>query len=279
MKKPFYLFNFQILMPENKKLPLIIAHRGDSAAAPENTLAAFRQAIEAGADGIEFDVRLAKGGVPVVFHDSNLQRMAKKKRRVSDFTSAELQSVDVGAWFNSVNSKKADAKFSGESIPTLAALLEFLRGYKKRIYVELKGKSEEMPALVEAVAKLLKQSDLLPNVILKSFKLQAVAQARKMLPEVCTAALFAPKIVSLLHKKSRLIECAREVGANELSLHYSLATKKTVAAAAAQNMPVTIWTADHPAWIKRSLERGIYAVITNNPGRLIARRDEILRKD
>lgn len=266
-------------MPKNENLPLIIAHRGASAIAPENTLAAFRLAIEAGADGIEFDVRLAKDGVPVVFHDSNLQRMTKKRERASDFTSAELQRVDVGAWFNSVHSKKADAKFSGETIPTLAKLLEFLRGYQGRVYVELKGRNDEISPLVEAVVKSLRQSDLLPNVVLKSFKLQAVALTRKLLPEVCAAALFAPKIVSILHKKSRLIERAREVGANELSLHYSLATKKIVAAAAGQNMPVTIWTADHPAWIKRSLERGIYAIITNNPARLIARRDEILHKD
>lgn len=265
-------------MPKNETLPLIIAHRGASAAAPENTLAAFQKAIEAGADGIEFDVVLAKDGVPVVFHDSDLQRMAKIKERTTSFTSAELQNVDVGAWFNSVHPQKADAKFSGETIPTLAKLLNFLRGYQGRIYVELKGGNEESPALVEATAKLLKQSGLLLNVVLKSFKLPAVAHARKILPEICTAALFAPKIVSIMRKKSRLIEMAKEVGADELSLHYSLATAKMVAAANEQNMPVTIWTADHPAWIKRALERGIRAVITNNPARLIAKRDEFLRQ-
>lgn len=266
-------------MPKNETLPLIVAHRGASAAAPENTLAAFQKAIEAGADGIEFDVRLAKDGAPVVFHDSDLQRMAKRKERVSSFTSAELRNIDVGAWFNSVHSKQADANFSGETIPTLAELLEFLRGYQGRVYVELKGENDELSALVEATAKLLKQSELLPNIILKSFKLPAVAQARKILPEIRTAALFAPKIVSIMRKKSRLIERAKEVGADELSLHYSLATQKMVAAAKEQNMPVTIWTADQPAWIKRALERGIYAVITNNPARLIAKRDETARHE
>ena len=266
-------------MPKNETLPLIIAHRGASALAPENTPAAFQKAIEAGADGIEFDVVLAKDGVPVIFHDLNLQRMAKKKDRTSGFTSAELQTIDVGAWFNIAHPNKADAKFSGETIPTLAKMLKFLSGYQGRVYVELKGRNEELPALVEAATKLIKQSDLLPNIILKSFKLQAVAQARKILPELRTAALFAPKIVSVLSKKSRLIERAKETGADELSLHYSLATPKMAVAAKEQNMRVTIWTADHPVWIKRALERGIHAVITNNPARLIAKRDEFLRHE
>ncbi len=74
-------------MEKNRNKPLIIAHRGASALAPENTLAAFQKAIEDGAEGIEFDVQLAKDGVPVVFHDFKLERIGRKKDRVADFTS------------------------------------------------------------------------------------------------------------------------------------------------------------------------------------------------
>lgn len=264
-------------MRESRKLPLIVAHRGASALAPENTLAAFERAIEDGADGIEFDVRLAKDGVPVIFHDSTLQRMAQKRIRTSNFTSAELRALDIGTWFNQKHPLKASDKFIGETVPTLSRLFDFLRDYQGRIYVELKGKTEEMLVLVEAVAKAIRQTSLLPNIVLKSFKLEAVAQARKIFPEVRTAALFAPKLTTVLHKKNHLIEQARQFRADELSLHYSLATHKTVETAAKENLPVTIWTADHPAWVKRALDIGIHAIITNNPSRLIDKRHEILR--
>src|SRR5262245_8945252 len=87
-------------LPVNKKSPLIIGHRGASAAAPENTLTAFAQAVALGADGIELDVRLARDGVPVVIHDASLHHTAGRKTRVAHLTSPELTEIDVGSWFN-----------------------------------------------------------------------------------------------------------------------------------------------------------------------------------
>jgi glycerophosphoryl diester phosphodiesterase len=266
-------------MPENKKSPLIIAHRGTSAFAPENTLAAFRRAIEDEADGIEFDVRISKDGVPVVFHDSTLQRMARVKERVSHLALNELQDLELGSWFNRKFPRRADDKFIGETIPTLSQTFDFLRGFQGRIYLEIKGFPRETPATVEAVIKKIQKTDLLPRVILKSFNLGAIAQAKKNLPEIRTAALFAPKVVSLLRRKYRLIEQAREYSADELSLHRSLATRKFVESASAENLPITIWTADRPIWVKRAIDFGIQAIITNNPARLIAERDKILNEE
>ncbi len=117
-------------MPTNAPKPLIIAHRGASALAPENTFAAFRRAMEDKADGIEFDVRLAKDNVPVVFHDSTLNRLVKIDGRVSAFTSEELQKLDVGSWFNEKHPAEFDDKFSAETVPTLTRLLDFLIDYK-----------------------------------------------------------------------------------------------------------------------------------------------------
>ncbi|HLA96380.1 MAG TPA: glycerophosphodiester phosphodiesterase family protein, partial [Pyrinomonadaceae bacterium] len=107
-------------------MPLIIAHRGASALAPENTFAAFQRAIDDGADGIELDVRLAKDGVAVVFHDSTLNRTALKKGRLANFTSLELGCLDVGSWFNSQTPKLADAAYKKEVVPSLAETLNFL---------------------------------------------------------------------------------------------------------------------------------------------------------
>jgi glycerophosphoryl diester phosphodiesterase len=96
---------------------------------------------------------LAKDDVPIVFHDSTLQRVARKRIRTSNYTSAELSKVSVGAWFNRKHPFKASEAFLKETVPTLAQVFDFLRGYKGRIYVELKGETDEMPALVEAVAR------------------------------------------------------------------------------------------------------------------------------
>lgn len=259
--------------------PLIIAHRGASAFAPENTFAAFKRAIADGADGIEFDVRLSKDNIPVVFHDSDLRRLARIKTRVADLTAAELSEIDVGGWFNKAFSKRADERFSAERIPLFADLLSFLSDYKGLVYVELKGRDAAMPALVKAVGGLIEQTDLLPNVIVKSFKLQALKTVKQFLPEVRTAALFEPKILTLLRKKKRILEQARRCHADEVSIHYSLATEKFVRRARENNFSVVIWTANNPAWVKRALNFGINAVITNKPAPFLAERDRLPQKN
>src|SRR5215213_6660771 len=125
------------------KKPLIIAHRGASALAPENTFAAFRRAIADGAEGIEFDVRLTKDGTPVVFHDATLARLTTRKNLVSNLTTEELQKIDVGSWFTRRGANHSGDDFSGETIPTLDGLLDFLKDYKGLIYIELKCRESE----------------------------------------------------------------------------------------------------------------------------------------
>src|ERR1044071_4382596 len=110
--------------------PLVIAHRGASAHAPENTLAAFRRALEVGADGVEFDVRLSRDGVPAVIHDSTLERTGGRADKVSKLTALELQDVDVGSWFNRKHPERADQAFADERVPLLTQVLELLADYK-----------------------------------------------------------------------------------------------------------------------------------------------------
>lgn len=250
--------------------PLIIAHRGASALAPENTLAAFQKAIDDGAEGIEFDVQLARDGVPVVFHDYFLKRIGRCGGNLADLTSKELQNLDVGTWFNIKKPHRANEKFADERVPTLARLFEFLKDYQGLLYVELKCLDDETISLTEAVCRLIRESRLAPQIKLKSFNLEAIAHAKKSFPEITTVALFEPTYQTLWHGKSHLIEKAESCFADELSLHYSLATQKMTALAASKNLPVTIWTADNPIWVKRAANLGISAVITNNPARLLS---------
>ena len=267
------------MQTDGNKKPLIIAHRGASAIAPENTLAAFRRAIEDGADGIEFDVRLAKDGVPVVIHDAKLSRVGRCEGNVIDFSSAQLQTLDVGSWFNEKNPKKYDAAFANEIVSTFRQTLEFLSGYKGLIYVELKCKKNEIETLVKHICEEIKKIDLLENIIVKSFKLEVIPRIRQICPEVKTAALFAPKIMNVLRKEKNLLTLADEIGAHQVSLHYSLATGSLMKKADKKNVPLTIWTVDNPLWVKRALKLGVGAIITNNPARLLAKRREILHKN
>ena len=262
-------------MTDKNHKPLIIGHRGSSALAPENTFAAFNRALKDGADGIEFDVRLARDQVPVVIHDATLQRTAGFSGRVSGYSSVELGKIDVGTWFNKKHPSKARKEYSAETVPTLSAVLDLMRGNAGSIYLEIKCSKKTCDPLVRAVSEMIGRSDLLPRIIVKSFHLDALEKLRKILPEAHIAVLFAPKFMHLIKPRNRLVTKALELQANEISLHYSLATPNAVREAADYGFPVTIWTADHPAWVKRAENLGIHAIVTNNPARLLARRNEL----
>ncbi|MDQ2746431.1 MAG: hypothetical protein M3T96_04125 [Acidobacteriota bacterium] len=257
--------------------PLIIAHRGASAHAPENTYAAFKRAIEGGADGIEFDVRFSKDRIPVVFHDSDLKRLAHINRRVADLTAKELGEIDVGSWFNQAFPKRANERFAAEMIPTLANVLKFLSEYEGLIYIELKGKNAVIPSLAETVCELIRLTNRLPNIVVKSFKLEGIKTVKQILPQVRTAALFEPKILTILQKKKRILEEAEEFQADEISIHHSLATKNFVRRAREKGFSTIVWTTNNPVWIKRAFDFEIHALITNKPAEFLAERARILK--
>ena len=259
------------------KCPLIVAHRGASAFAPENSIAAFAGAIESGADGVEFDVRLSKDGVPVVIHDPTLLRTAGINEPVAARTADELSRIDIGSWFNAAYPERSRPEFAGERVASLGTTLQLLEKIPGPIYIEIKCETEdEVPALVDAVCREITGSPLLEKIIVKSFRLEVVPRVRAILPDVRTGALFAPKIMRLLRKEKYLIDIARELGADHLSLHKSLVSRKLVTKAEKFGMPVTIWTADHPRWLRRAAKLDVHAIITNDPARLAAKRDEFL---
>ncbi len=256
--------------------PLIIAHRGASAVVPENTLAAFRAAIEIGADGIEFDVRLTNDKTVVVFHDADLQRIADAEVLVEDLTFDELQNFDIGSWFNKLKPKLQNSDFASERIPTLEQTLELLKDYGGLIYIELKCRRKDVEVLSKEVCRIIEKSKLFPQIIVKSFNLDALPIVKQYCPEVKTAALFTVKVLTLLRKEKRLINIAKDLDVDFLSLHFPLATKNLMRKAARRNLQVAIWTADNPRWVKRAVKLGISHIITNNPAELLAKRREIL---
>ena len=236
--------------------PLIIGHRGASAVAPENTLAAFEAAIVAGADGIEFDVRLSRDGVPVVIHDASLYRTGGVKRRVADMTFNELNQVDVGSWFNR-------DRFSTQRVPSLAQLLELVQSNKLLLYLEMKGKRRELAHLADACCRVVEEHRLRDRVVFECLEPETV---RNIDPTLRTAALFRPP-------SSFILKRAIAAAASEIAVHHRLLSNRLVEQARGANLKVVTWTVDDPAWVKRAQTTSIDALITNNPASLIAARD------
>ena len=147
------------------------------------------------------------------------------------------------------------------------------------IYIELKCKKEETETLVKAVCDEINKFQYSENIIVKSFKLDVIPRIRQICPNVKTAALFAPKIMNILRKEKNLLTIADELGADQVSLHFSLVTGSLMKKAEEKNVPLTIWTVDSPIWVKRALKLGVGAIVTNNPARLLAKRREILHKN
>jgi glycerophosphoryl diester phosphodiesterase len=251
--------------------PLIIAHRGASVIAPENTLAAFALAMESGADGIELDVRLARDCVPVVIHDATLRRTGLRKEAVASMTAKQFGKVDAGTWFNRAHPRRAREEYTREFVPTLDQVFRLFQDRDARLYVEVKfGTNEGVADLTQAVAQLIKKHKLRSRVVVVSFNLAALARIKLFDSTIRTGALFEPKSdLSTIVRKQRMIKAAIDRGANEILLHRSIATRSAVRMAAENDLPVVVWTVDDPKWIDRARWMGIHALITNNPAKMM----------
>lgn len=246
--------------------PLIIGHRGASALAPENTLVAFKRALDDGADGLEFDVHLSADGVPVVIHDDTLRRTGLRPGKVADFSSQELAAVDVGSWFNRRFPRHTRPEYAEARVPTLERVLELCAPTNPRLYIELKGR--DAAKLAEPVCRLFSQFAMKGNAIVESFNHRAIIESKRVDPTIRTAALFEPTLRHPKPSAKWLGERARAAAADEVALHHSMARKTVVAGLLEQGFPVVIWTADRPAWVDRARRYGIHAIITNNPKKL-----------
>ncbi len=248
------------------KLPLIIGHRGASAVAPENTMAAFREALAVGADGIEFDVRLTRDGVPVVIHDSTLRRTGGLPHRVAHLTSEEIGKVDVGSWFST--------SFANEIVPSLAELFTLFQSNNSTLYLEMKCDSaSEHQALGEACVKAIDEHSFKERVVVECFQLPALRILKEIDPEIKTVALFEPALTNpSVLSDQRIINQTRDVGAAALALHHRLARESLVKKAKDAGLHVAVWTVDDPAWIERARSSGVDALITNDPQRMIRAR-------
>ncbi|MCC7368287.1 MAG: glycerophosphodiester phosphodiesterase [Chloroflexi bacterium] len=159
----------------------VLAHRGASAYAPENTMSAFKLAIEQGADWLEMDVQQTKDGQLVVFHDLRVERTTNGRGALRDLTLAEVRQLDAGAWFG--------AQFAGERVPTFEEVLALASQHNVRIFPEMKD-PRLSPGIEERVAAVISAAGYEDRTIVQSFDMASLERLRRINPDIKLAALY-----------------------------------------------------------------------------------------
>lgn len=239
----------------------VTAHRGASAYAPENTLAAFAVGIEQRADWIESDVQATKDGELVLMHDTTLSRTTDVERRfpgrspwnVKDFTLAEIKTLDAGSWFGQ--------EYAGEPVPTLKEMVEQVRPTRSGILMELKS-----PELYPGIEKLVAaEFDSFPGYVpaavaadrlaVQSFDFDSMKTYKNIQPEVPVGLLGTPAYADL----------DSYTWADQINPHFGSFDAGYVARVHALGMDIHSWTVNDAATMSAVLDRGVDGIITNNP--------------
>jgi glycerophosphoryl diester phosphodiesterase len=222
----------------------VIAHRGASLEAPENTLAAFRLAIEQGTDFVELDVQESSDGEVVVVHDSDLMKLGGGPRKIWETTAAELRATDIGS--------RVNPRFAGEGVPTLAEALSVAKG-RARVIVELKFYGHNR-SLEEKVAALVEAAGMEKDCVFMSLDHDMVAKMKRLRPEWRVGVLAA-----------KALGDATSLPGDFLAVEARMVNARFVRRAHRAGKDVYVWTVDDPAWMLRAMSFGVDGLITNKP--------------
>jgi glycerophosphoryl diester phosphodiesterase len=233
----------------------VIAHRGFSARAPENTMVAIEMATEAGADMVEIDVTTTADGEMVVIHDETLERTTNGHGPVAAHTLAELQALDAGSW--------KSPQFAGEPIPTLEQVLDMTRG---RILVNIEIKPEAVAAAAPVmVARIVLERRMEEEVLISSFEPIALAELRAEAPVIPTASLYNRE----LHRGLDPGDIVREVGAIAFNLDHRRLTDQMLRSCRELGLPVAVYTVNDRTRMQEMVAKGGNAIFTDRPDLLI----------
>jgi glycerophosphoryl diester phosphodiesterase len=241
-----------MLMPDHRK-PLNIAHRGASAYAPENTLAAFRLALEMGADGFELDVRLSADDHLVGVHDDTVDRTTDGSGPIRQKTLAELKALDAGARFA--------VRFAGERIPTLQEVFDLVAGSRAFVNVEIKTDSIKGDGLEEKLVALSRRYGLGERLLISSFNPFALWRMRRMAPDLPLALLYAED--QRIYLRNRWFAFLSRPDA--LNPSFRMATQEHVRWAKSKGYGLYVWTVGEEPEMRRLIALGVDGVITDKP--------------
>ncbi|GAA1611928.1 glycerophosphodiester phosphodiesterase [Actinoplanes couchii] len=232
----------------------MVAHRGASAVAPENTLAATRLALAARADWIETDTQPSRDGVPFVLHDRTVTRTTNGTGAIRKLTAARLKKLDAGSWFA--------RRFTGARLPTLAQQLAYVRRHDGRMIVEIKGPHTKTQIL--AVVRVIRAQQMTGRVLLQSFDEVSLRRVRQLAPELPIALLRTTIDKDPVAVSKRLGLAAYNPKGSAL-----LARPGVVARLHTAGVAVFAWTEDSAARWKRLDAIRVDGIITNKPADLV----------
>jgi glycerophosphoryl diester phosphodiesterase len=243
-------------LPNGRFPMMVVAHRGFSGVAPENTMAAFKKAVEVGSDMIELDVRLSMDGEVVVIHDESVERTTNGKGRVIDLPLDELQRLDAGSKF--------DSSFSKERIPTLREVLQFAHDQIK-VNIELKQGDYGRFTILDLAERALREVEMagmVGQVMFSSFDAMAIMRIMEKNQTVPVAYLY-----------NRPWSLPRQVTEGQpfpiLNCRKSVLTAENVSKAHQEGILVGVYTLDTEEEMERFIDLRVDAIITNYPDRLI----------
>ena len=231
----------------------IIAHRGASHWAPENTLASVELAWQLGADAVEVDVHLTQDGRIVAIHDLTTDRTAGLHLEVAATVSSQLRRLDVGRYKH--------PRFAGERIPYLEEVLQTVPP-DRQLFVEIKCGPQILPPLARTIAGSGKRS----QIVLIGFDLDTMKAAKEMMPDV-PALWLCDKRLLVSYSRS-IAERAKAGGVDGLDVHWSGLTQRFIRTVKAAGLQLYVWTVDDPAQAVRLQAMGADGITTNHPGRL-----------
>ncbi len=237
------------------KKPVIFAHRGASAYAPENTGAAFKKAIAMKADGIELDVHLTQDGHIVVIHDERVDRTSNGTGWVKDMKLSELKGLDFGSWFGS--------DFKGETILTLEEVLDLLKGWDGILNVELKSGPIFYEGLEQKTLDVLKAFRMTGRTIISSFNHYSLLTVKRIEPGIKTGILYMAGLVEPW-------DYAKKVGADAIHPYFVNIQPPIVQGCKAHGILMNPFTVDKPEHIRALALADVDGIITNVPDTAIA---------
>ncbi|MFN3269053.1 MAG: glycerophosphodiester phosphodiesterase [Candidatus Kapaibacteriota bacterium] len=239
-----------------KKLDyFVVAHRGASAVAPENTLASFEEAISVGAHFIEMDIQATADGVPIVFHDKGLSRTTDGKGIASQLTFEELKKFDSGKWFGN--------EFAGERIPSLEEVLQFVNG---RIFLnlELKNLGNNSQQNIAKILELIEKYNYCDKVIISSFYHEQLKIVKRLNSKIPIAPIRFPRDERLPSQLKQELDCQGFVcSIDELD-------QKIAEDARSNNIFIGVYSVDTEEQLDFVLSHNVKAIVTNLPGKILS---------
>jgi glycerophosphoryl diester phosphodiesterase len=232
----------------------VIAHRGFSAHAPENTLAAVRLAIEAGADMVEVDVTTTADGHVICLHDATLDRTTDGRGPATGLTLETIRMLDAGSWFAPV--------FAGEPVPTLGEVLGLVEG-RSLLNIEIKADAVRH-GVVEGVAETIRRTASRDRVVVSSFSPEALRGMTLAHPEIVTVSLHD----RATHAGRDPLEVVREAGSRGLNLSRKDVTPELVERCHRHGLPVGVYTVNSEREMRRLIRMGVDSLFTDRPDRL-----------